>query len=114
MEEKKKPHRFKPGHKKVGGRKKGSINKTTEVANIIIDQVLGAGAEGFQEIWDELKAREKADFIIKMLPFKKAMMSRIDGEGKALPEININFVAAAKETKQLDNTINIDHEEIDT
>ena len=110
----KRPQEFKKGHKKVGGRKKGSLNKTTEVANIIIDKVLGAGADGFDDLWEELKPREKAGFIVKMLPFKKAMMARIDGEGKALPSININFVAAGKETKQLDNTINIDHEEIDT
>lgn len=114
MEEKKPKKGFKKGHPKYGGRKKGSINRNTEVANLIIDQVLGAGADGFQEIWDELKAREKVDFIAKMLPFKKAMMARIDGEGKALPQININFVAAKDEKKQLDNTINIDHEEIDT
>ena len=113
MEEKKKePHRFKKGHPKYGGRQKGSINRNTEVANIIIDKVLGEGAEGFDDLWNALKPKEQMEFILKVMPFKKAMMSRIDGEGKQIPDITINFVAATNQ-KQLDNTINIEHEELD-
>ena len=105
---------FKKGHKLARGRPKGSKNRNAKIADKIVEIGLKNGERDFQKIWDALKPKEKADMILKFLPFEKAQYARIEEKGKLQPTININMIAATKENvKQLDNTINVEHEEID-
>lgn len=105
---------FEKGRKKVGGRQKGTPNKKTELENMLLDKFLTKGSREVDKIWDGLKPREKADLLIKLLPFKKPQMARIESNQDTRPNITINMIAATKENvKQIDNTINIPHEEVD-
>ena len=104
------------GHKKAGGRQKGTPNKKTEIANAIIDRVLENGNKGLDDIWNGLKPKEQMEFIIKFMPFKLPQMARIENENKAPQNITINMIAATKENvKQIENNLtqDIEYEEID-
>ena len=104
---------FKKGRKKVGGRTKGAKNRNTEIANKIIEVALKNGDRDFEKIWNGLKPKEQMDALLKFLPFQKPQMARIESEHKTQPNITVNLVAATKDQKQIDNTIDITHEELD-
>ncbi len=105
---------FKKGHKKMGGRQKGAINRNTQIANLIVEKILKNGEKGFEKIWKGLSPKEQMEFVLKTLPFEKAQMARIETTTKTQPNITVNLIAATKENvKQIDNTIDITHEEVD-
>ena len=107
---------FNKGHKKIAGRPKGVKNKKTEIANRIVDAILGHATDAeIKKIWVELKPKEKMEFLAKFVNFKIPQMARVENENKQPQNITVNMIAATKENKELDNNITIDeqHEEID-
>jgi len=102
---------FEKGMKKRGGRVKGSKNKKTLAAEELRDFILEKGCDGIADIWDDLKAKEKMDYLIKLMPYSIPMLARVENENKMPQSITINMLPAPP--KQIDNTINITHEEID-
>lgn len=101
------------GHKKAGGRQLGTPNKKSLAADKILEKLNNKGAKDFDKIWNGLKPKEQMDAILKALPFSKPQMARIENENRTPQEININFIAATPENvKQIDNTIDIPHEEL--
>ena len=105
---------FEKGKNKTGGRKKGSLNRKTEIADRIIDTILSKGTDKeITKIWNELKPKEKMEFLSKFLPFRKPQFARVENENKMPTNVTINFMPATPEKLAEQNTINIDHEEID-
>ena len=105
---------FEKGMKKTGGRTSGSKNKKTLAAILLRDYILEMGIVGISDIWDELKAKDKMDFIIKMMPYQIPQMARIENESKVPQNITINMMPAP--AKQIEDNIKIEditHEEID-
>lgn len=103
---------FKEGRKKTGGRKKGSKNKKTEVANAFVRYLLGKGYDDWDDIWAELKAREKADVMMKGLEYEIPKQARVENTNKLPSSVTINFIPATPERLAEQNTIDIEHEEI--
>jgi len=101
------------GMKKTGGRKKGSINKNTETKLAFVRYILDKGEKDIDNIWPELKPKEQMEAIIKLLEYDLPKHSRIENVGKQQPDITINFIAASPEKLAEQNTIDIEHEEID-
>lgn len=101
------------GMKKKGGRKKGSLNKNTEVAHAFINYLVGKGHKEADLIWEELKAKEKMDALTKLMDFVVPKQARVENVNKQLPNLTINFLPATPERLAEQNTLDITHEEIE-
>lgn len=104
---------FEKGIKKKGGRKKGSLNKKTEVANAFVEYIIEKGYDDIDELWKELKPKERMDAITKLMDFAIPKHARIEDRTKIPTTINVNLIPASPERLEQQNTIDITHEEID-
>lgn len=70
---------FQPGHKKVGGRQKGGLNKVTKEHKSRIDAFFDATWDEFMnEIWPRLSPRDKKDTIIALMNYRYPKLSSVD------------------------------------
>lgn len=70
---------FKPGHKKLGGRKPGVQNKLTREHKDRIDQFFDATWEEFMnEVWPVLTPRDKKDTIVALMNYRYPKLSSVD------------------------------------
>lgn len=67
---------FEKGHKRVGGRKKGSINAITRTQREWIDSVLTDGREKFAESMRKLPPSEYVKSYLLLLPYVTPRQSR--------------------------------------
>lgn len=104
---------FEKGHNKSGGRKPGSKNRKTEVANAFMEYIVDKGYKDWDNIWKELRGKDKADAILKAVNYLIPQQARVENRNKIPTEININLIPASKERIAENNTIDISHEEID-
>lgn len=76
---------FAPGHKKKGGRTKGTPNKKTEQWEQLGEQIIGKHSERFSEILEGLNDVEFMDRYIQVLNYFKPKLrnteSKIDSGG---------------------------------
>jgi hypothetical protein len=54
---------------KTGGRKKGSVNKTTKDLREKITEVVGSELENILTTLEKLTEKERTDLLAKLLPF---------------------------------------------
>ncbi|WP_127139074.1 hypothetical protein [Flagellimonas oceanensis] len=76
---------FKPGHKKVGGRKKGTPNRYTEDVRKILKDVVFNELENIPDILEELPPEKRIDVFLKLIPFVFPKVNNVvmdDGEPK--------------------------------
>lgn len=79
-------HLFQPGNK-LGGRKKGSLNRSTEQAKLAVARIANQGLDAFREDIDKIREKdpiEAAKLYLKLLEYivpKKAAME-LSGEIK--------------------------------
>ena len=104
---------YKKGHKKTGGRKKGVGNRSTEAVKNFLARFFELAEGEVDELWKELKAKEKMDAIAKLADFELARKARIENENKLPQSITINMIPASPERLAENNTIDITHQEID-
>jgi hypothetical protein len=102
------------GQKKTGGRKKGSLNKKTEVANAFVDYIINKGYKDIDKLWAGLKPKEQMEAITKLIEFTIPKQARIEHNHKQLPNLTVNFLPASPERIAEQNTIDISHEEIES
>lgn len=70
---------FKPGHKKLGGRKPGVQNKLTREQKGRIDQFFDATWDEFMnEVWPLLTPRDKKDTIVALMNYRYPKLSSVD------------------------------------
>ena len=85
--------KFKEGHEKTGGRKKGSLNKFTTLKDAFLgafkDERIG-GQEGLSEVYgkSDISKKEFFKLISKMLP----STATVSGEDGAIIPLQIMFV----------------------
>jgi len=105
---------FKQGEKKKGGRKPGSVNKTTERAKAIVSFLMEKyDDKRVEAMLSGLKPKEEADLIVRLLDFSIPKYARVENTSKLQPNVTINFLAASPERIAEQNPIDItEHEEI--
>jgi hypothetical protein len=103
---------FQKGIVKKGGRKPGSLNKNTKVMLAFVDYIVSKGYEDADEIWADLKAKDKMDAMIKMFEYRMPKHARVEYENKMPSSVTINFLPATPELIEQNNTIDISHEEV--
>ncbi|RKZ05298.1 hypothetical protein DRQ25_16455 [Candidatus Fermentibacteria bacterium] len=104
---------YKKGHKKVGGRQKGTPNKNAETMLVFVEYILNKGKGDIDKIWKGLKEKEKMDAIVKLLDFQLPKHARIENVNKVPQSVTINFLPATPERIEENNTIDIPYEEAD-
>lgn len=104
---------YEKGNVKKGGRKAGVPNKSTQVKKAFVEYILTKGEEDIDNLWDELRAKDKMDAIIKLMEFALPKLGRIETTHKAPSNITINLLPASPEKIAEQNTIDISHEEVD-
>jgi hypothetical protein len=82
--------KFEPGHKKLGGRKKGVGNKDKRQIREAINQLLD-GIDVKKLYQDQKTPKDKANLIIGLLEYSIPKLNRttIEGELKSDPTINV-------------------------
>jgi hypothetical protein len=94
MEEKK--HLFKPGNK-LGGRKAGSLNRSTEQAKLAISRLANEGIDALREDIQKIRERdplEAAKLNIRLLEFivpKKASVEMRAEIDQRIHQITVNI-----------------------
>ena len=101
------------GHPKSGGRKKGTPNENTQKARDFVAWIMKKGYDDVDELWDELKAKEKMDAIVKLMDHLIPKQARVENTNKLPSNVTINFLPASQERLAEQNTIDIEHEDID-
>lgn len=104
---------FEQGKKKTGGRKLGSKNKKTEVAEAFVEYIVEKGNREASQIWKELPAKDKMDALIKLMDFVIPKHARVENTNKLPTSITVNLIPASPERLEQNNTIDISHEEIE-
>ena len=84
---------FPDGHEKIGGRKKGTPNKTTAETKKLIADITAKGLEMLYAQMGEMDTKELIDFVTKILPYHvpKLQSVSLDGGGDT-DAINITFI----------------------
>jgi hypothetical protein len=77
--------KFKHGHKKVGGRKKGAKNKKTLVQEAFCMHVVTGGQEKFEREMNRLKGRSYVMSYIALMEYCVAKKSRVEVENVTPP-----------------------------
>lgn len=101
------------GQKKTGGRKKGSLNKKTEIANAFVDYIINKGYKDVDKLWEGLKPKEQMEAITKLIEFTIPKHARIEHNSKQLPSLTVNILPATPERIAEQNTIDITDYEIE-
>ena len=104
---------YKKGHKKTGGRQKGTKNKSTEAVRNFIAKFFELAEDEVEELYSQLKPKEKIDAIGKLADFELPRKARTENENKLPQSITINMIPASPERLAENNTIDITHQEID-
>ena len=71
---------FEPGHEKVGGRKKGTPNKTTASIRSRIQKLVDSEYEAVLEDLKELSPKDRVNAFISMLEFVLPKLNRSEIE----------------------------------
>lgn len=89
-------HLFQPGNK-LGGRKKGSLNRSTEQAKLAVARIANQGLDAFREDIDKIREKdpvEAAKLYLRLLEYivpKKSAME-LSGEIKQqIQQITVNI-----------------------
>lgn len=70
---------FEEGHKKVGGRKKGTPNRNTKILRIALRQILENEIPNLEKYISKLEnPKDKLEIIIKLMPFVFPKMKPTD------------------------------------
>lgn len=62
----------------AAGRPKGAVNKATAKTKIIIEKLVAEELAALPELLAKMKPKDRADVLIKMLPFIVAKNSRLE------------------------------------
>lgn len=79
---------FEPGHKKKGGRKKGTPNKVTGELRTWVGKLI---SENYKQIENDLAAltpKERITALIQLMEYALPKLSRVEGD-TADPDVNI-------------------------
>lgn len=71
---------FKEGKAKTGGRKKGTPNKFTQTTREMISEIVEGQLETLMNEINELDPKERADFVVKLLPYVVPKLNSVDSE----------------------------------
>ena len=80
---------FEKGHKKIGGRKKGTPNKATREWNELTEAITTDHAERFNDILSGMNDERFIDTYIKVLEYFKPKQNRVDNvssDGSMTPQ----------------------------
>ena len=95
---------FQKGHKKVGGRKKGSKNKVNASIKEKITAFIDTSLPDVIEAFNELEPREKVNAWIKILPYVVAKQQEVRTDVEL--EINTSHFDLSKLTdEELENLL---------
>jgi hypothetical protein len=78
---------FVKGRVKEGGRQKGTTNKMTQRVRTLISDIIEDEADNLRGYIDELDKKDRAEFLIKLLPF-------------ILPRLNSSVIDIAENQKE--------------
>lgn len=81
--------KFEDGHKKRGGRKKGTPNKKQEQWKMFSEYCLSSGLEKFEEELNKLKGKDFVNAFTNLLEFHKPKLSRGELDNSGNVEITI-------------------------
>lgn len=74
---------FQKGHKKVGGRQKGSENILTKELRVLLKNIMEDEIAAIPELLQELDPKLRLELLVKLLPFVVPKLNKInckDGE----------------------------------
>lgn len=96
--------KFEKGHNKVGGRNKGTVNKSTEQARLLFMEVMsnqvssGKINDALNEVYEESKL--KYLYIVnKLLPYFVARKIDITSDGETLTGFKVEITKDADKNK---------------
>jgi hypothetical protein len=81
---------------KTGGRKKGSVNRTTKDLREKIKEIVDSELQNIETILGKLTEKERTDLLAKLLPF-------------VLPKMNEHFVESKEHFTPIQIIITDDH-----
>lgn len=76
---------------KTGGRKRGTSNKLTGTVKEMISQFVTNEVQHLPSLLEQLEPKEKAEYIIKLLPYIIPKIAPIDGPKEKNPLENNEF-----------------------
>ncbi len=77
---------FKEGKAKTGGRKKGTPNKITQTTREMISDIVDGQLQTLMNEINELEPKERADFVVKLLPYVIPKLNSTDPQEKISSE----------------------------
>lgn len=77
------------GHKKVGGKAKGSKNKSTLILNTFAQTIVEGGMEKFRDELEKLKGRDYVNAFTTFFEYVKPKLARTELVGKEGKELEI-------------------------
>jgi hypothetical protein len=78
---------FKKGHKKIGGKVKGTLNKKTTQWETFSEYLLNGGLIKFQTELDKLQGKDYTNTVISLLEYHKPKLARTEITGKEGEEL---------------------------
>lgn len=104
---------FKAGHKKVGGRKKGSISKRVKIGRELMESLAANPTLKKKLLAElkELKGKPFVDAMLSVMEFSIPKFNKIDAKQVQVPNVTINLIAAKPKDNTI-QTIDITHEQI--
>nr|WP_309760375.1 hypothetical protein [Flavobacterium sp.] len=82
------------GIRNVSGRPKGAVNKNTATTKAVIQKLVTSELAGLPELMNALKPKERAEILVKLLPFiiPKQTEISIDAPIHQLQPITLNLI----------------------
>ena len=77
--------------KKTGGRVKGTPNKLTKEIRIVLKNLMAKEIENLSDILEQLEPRERADLIMKIMPYVLPKVRDISHDHNEPFELGITF-----------------------
>lgn len=93
------PKGFQKGHKKIGGKQKGSVNKSTETARLAIAKLVNENTDNMINWLDQIaqeSPKDAFDCVIKVMEYHIPKLNRTDLKVTGDPNQPVTHVDLSK------------------
>lgn len=89
---------FKPGHKKLGGRKPGTPNKKSQAVQDILEAALGKSVpEAVCELLDDLKPKDRVQALLELMSYVYPKRKAIELSGRDGGPLDVYLMMSPEE-----------------